>query len=447
MTDPLGRMRRGNPVTNVESPPIEPVLARIARTPWRATSPRRRLYRLATLALVLVLLVAAAALAASGLLVGDPIRPHPGVTFSPSHGLGVPIKGSDQLFALRVADPAGGPDWGLRLVSTTRDLGCLQVGRVVDGRLGVLGRNGAFTNDGRFHELPARVLDQANCTLLDRRRQAFLAVSVQGIPASAMPAGCTVQPIPEMLRNALPKARARDQPPLCARDSLRILYYGLLGPHAESVTYPDSDGVRRTVRVQGAQGAYLIVNRPRPGRRPPGHYSTMAGPGSGLTSVRYRDGHVCTIPSPRRTGGARPCPPVGYRAPRRPRVTSAQVAAPIRVRVRRLTSGPAKGQYRVDLSFTARVAVRSGRSSYAYTARYPRSQGCDSVATSGPSIDDVAAGQTVRLTFYAPSSCPGLLTGTVNFAYHDPLSAMPFGEGPRPDIRTLVGRFQVRIPR
>jgi hypothetical protein len=31
-------------------------------------------------------------------------------------------------------------------------------------------------------------------------------------------------------------------------------------------------------------------------------------PGSGLVGVRYRDGHVCRIRSPRMLGGAKPCP-------------------------------------------------------------------------------------------------------------------------------------------
>ena len=32
----------------------------------------------------------------------------------------------------------------------------MQVGRVVDGRLGILGQDGAFHNDGLFHELPVQ---------------------------------------------------------------------------------------------------------------------------------------------------------------------------------------------------------------------------------------------------------------------------------------------------
>ena len=71
-----------------------------------------------------------------------------------------------RLLSLRVADPAGGPPWGMRLIFTTADRGaggarrgvahwgCVQIGRIVDGELGVLGEDGAFHDDGLFHQLP-----------------------------------------------------------------------------------------------------------------------------------------------------------------------------------------------------------------------------------------------------------------------------------------------------
>ena len=58
-----------------------------------------------------------------------------------------------RLLPLRVPDPAGGPPWGLRMVTTSRGLACLQLGRVVGDQLGVL-RQGIARNDGRFHPLP-----------------------------------------------------------------------------------------------------------------------------------------------------------------------------------------------------------------------------------------------------------------------------------------------------
>ena len=62
------------------------------------------------------------------------------------------------LLPLRVADPDGGPPWALRefvktSVSGRQPLTCLQPGQLYRGKLGVVGRQGAFSNDGRFHVL------------------------------------------------------------------------------------------------------------------------------------------------------------------------------------------------------------------------------------------------------------------------------------------------------
>jgi hypothetical protein len=338
MTDPLERMRRANPVPSADMPDIEPVLARLAAGD-DPPAPRRRPRRRGLFGVIFVPLAAAAvAVAASGLLTGEPLRG--ATTFTPTKGLGVPVASSVRLLDLSVPDPAGGPAWGMRTLSTTRGLGCIQIGRLDAGRLGVLGRNGAFGDDGKFHELPPEVLDHANCTLLDGAGRTYVAVSHRGMPASALATGCRIRRIPAAILDRLP-GRGREhgpQPPLCARGDVRILLYGTLGPEAESVTHRAADGSRVTTPVVSPQGAYLIVLPPGGGRPLDGQWTTLPGPGSGLESVRYRDGHVCRIRSPQSIGGAKPCPPVGYVKPRHPRVTSADVAAPIRVTLRRHTS-------------------------------------------------------------------------------------------------------------
>lgn len=69
------------------------------------------------------------------------------------------------LLPLRVADPEGGPPWTLReFVKTSvggrEPLTCLQPGQLYLGKLGIVGRHGAFNNDGRFHVLD---IDPAGC--------------------------------------------------------------------------------------------------------------------------------------------------------------------------------------------------------------------------------------------------------------------------------------------
>lgn len=163
---------------------------------------RARRRRVLFLAAVGALLVAATAMAASGLLTGEPVRNPPGVTFKADEGLGKPVPDQTNLLDLRVPDPAGGPPWGMRTVRTTRGLGCVQIGRVVEGKLGVLGQNGAFGDDGRFHELPADGLTEAYCEQPDGAGNVFIAISYQGMPASALPQGCRPSAQPEPLEIA-----------------------------------------------------------------------------------------------------------------------------------------------------------------------------------------------------------------------------------------------------
>src|SRR5262249_33299780 len=100
---------------------------------------------------VLAVAVASGALAATGgIPIGSPLPSHESyVTGDPQRGAGTVV--DNQLLALRVADPDGGPPWGMRVVHTTRGVGCVQVGRVVDGKLGVLGQDGVAGDDHRFH--------------------------------------------------------------------------------------------------------------------------------------------------------------------------------------------------------------------------------------------------------------------------------------------------------
>lgn len=223
-----------------------------ARLPWHA----RRLPAVA-IAVGLLLACSAIAVAATGVLDGSPVKPE--VAPNPNAGNGVPVaNGRGAGVALLASDPAGGLSWGLRVLHTTRDQVCAQVGRVQDGQLGELGVDGAFGNDGRFHPLSAGVLppgyggstSQTECaspgqiwifeqSKADRNGMRRLPGERE---KSSQSVSVTARPV-----EGLPPAR-----------DLRALAYGLLGPHAVSITYHTSNGLR-TVPIRAGDGAFLLV--------------------------------------------------------------------------------------------------------------------------------------------------------------------------------------------
>ena len=196
------------------------------------------------------LIATGSALAATGVLrTGEPVGATVGAI--PNAAEGVTVPGSVHLLGLRVADPGGGPPWGLRVLRTTRGLMCVQVGRVLDGRIGVLGQDGAFENDGAFHPLSVNFLDGSGCGTEDARGDAFVNEQLHGTPASALSAdrqhvsgGCYAA-----------NSSSRSCPP----SDLRDVYFGLLGPDAVSITHLTPTGGVATTPTAGRDGAYLIV--------------------------------------------------------------------------------------------------------------------------------------------------------------------------------------------
>jgi hypothetical protein len=413
------------------------------RSSARAARPRVPRGRLLVLAALALLLAAAVAVAASGVLSGEPVRNPPGVAFTPTRGLGTPVPGSARLLGLRVPDPAGGPPWGMRTLKTTRGFGCVQIGRVVGGALGVLGQDDAFANDGRFHPKPPSVLTQADCQQPDGAGHVFIAIGYHGLPASGLPGmppagGCVTARIAGYARL-----------PACPAADLRVLYYGLLGPRARSITYVDDRGQRITSPAFGPDGAYLVVERPKPGTRL-GYFTPGISPSTGLVSVQYSGGRVCHLRSPRVLGGARGCPLVGYVAPRLPRLTRAQVAAPVTARfsrapVRPYVSGgpPAPREWKLTISFRSRVAVLPP-SYYVVSIRVLHMRrGCGSYEMFGPITRSVAAGEPVHDTRYVPAGCKAV-SGMVSLHQPRRPDQLPYAGAPTHDL--VVGTFEARVP-
>ena len=200
-------------------------------------------------AAALLLSGGAVALAASGVLNGSPVTPER--HSSPLAGNGLPVSRTATQLVLGVGDPDGGLSWGMRVFHTTRGQVCMQVGRVHGGQLGVLGFDSAFNSDGRFHALPTDALPPGYGGSAANVECVATGETVVFEDANADRSAERL--LPEEF--STPHASHRHIPP--ARD-LRTLAYGVLGPHAVSVTYRTPTGLR-TVPVAGADGAFLIV--------------------------------------------------------------------------------------------------------------------------------------------------------------------------------------------
>lgn len=354
---------------------------RRAHLPWyRRFTPRpvgsRARLRVALIALALVFATTAITLAATGvILTGSPVRPanRPIATV----GEGIPVLGGSRVLPLRAADPAGGLPWGMRVIHTTRGLICVQLGRIDHGRLGRLGLDGAFGNDGRFHPLPANVLpdvqgpegwSSGQCT----EPEATYAGDVVGLQLSAANNPRTGAGVP---------------------GDRREISFGLLGKHAVSITYR-SGSETHTERVLPGLGAYLIVQSYTSGRQlgsvsasvgrdEPGNYSAPAAPNGALISILYNyAGRRClsTGSGPRLAScGLSETPP-----PRPAGLPS--VHPPVRVHLQihghTITA---------DLSFRAPYPVTSASQSYSISAWT-----CRGLSGTG-SQANVAVGSTVHI--------------------------------------------------
>lgn len=220
--------------------------ASVSRAPeMRAGLVRRRRDRpLGLMAAMLALLgVTAAALAATGILTGSPVRTsHPS---PPRSGAGAPIASSARLLPISFPDPEGGLPWGVRSFHTTRDMICLQIGRLYHDAVGAL-------VDGRFRPFS---LSLPSWPTKQRRPQpgpvtiggCLLPGETSAMEASNVPAsGYATWYGPEK-RAPTPKAA-----------QVRWVAFGVLGPAARSATY-QFEGRSHTVAAAAGSGAFLIV--------------------------------------------------------------------------------------------------------------------------------------------------------------------------------------------
>ena len=368
---------------------------------------------------------------------------------------GVAISSSVHVLALRIADPGGGPPWGLRISATTRGLLCVQPGRVVNGQVGVLGIDDAFANDNRFHPFSDDYVATAGCAGIDGAGHAFVAPTVIGAAASALQQSC----VPGYLSRSAGGA-AHEKPagrgPICPRGGVREISYGMLGPDAVSYSYANAADRLVSAPTAGPDGAFLIVSAT------PSHCVRASfcdgmligadpAPGELIRKVTYRSGRTCSLPAHYSAARrALRCPSVGYVAPPAQGITESQVATAVSIRnlglqhFCRHTPGetpcgvhppagahvlPVPRNYVIDVSFTARVPVRNVNRNYEVVLRYPRveSKGCPVAGVGGPTDNDLAAGQRVVVQEFVMAACTG--TFRVHVSFKQPRSkALAVGE-------------------
>jgi hypothetical protein len=344
------------------------------------------------MAVVLLLAGGAVAVAATGVLSGSPVKQQGKPR--PNAGFGLPVAGGSHLLALQAPDPQGGLPWGMRVVRTTRGETCVQIARLDGERLGQLGIDGAFHDDGRFHPLAPDVLpsesDSGDVTC-DLSGQ----IVVGGWESSD--------------RNAAPFPELPGFEPT-AKD-LRSVSWGLLGPHAVSVTYQTSSGVR-TRPVQPGTGAYLIVTPVShvPGRGElgagdaeilgsSGHQALapLVGQTGPVIAATFRFGSLtCSIGHGRPSATSCPMPRQTRAAPHRPaRSLHEPVHATLRPQSRESCSAASLVEpcYKAEVLFKAPYSVTSAGSEYEVHAE----SACKHARLSGWTIErDVRQGETVH---------------------------------------------------
>lgn len=392
--------------------------ARAQRTVGRP----RRVPLLAMLVLA-ALLLAAAALAATQLIgFGAPVkasRARGQERPSPTAGIGIPVAGaggspaSVQALAISVPDPGGGLPWGMRLVRTTRGLLCPQVGRLLDGRLGVLGEDGEFDDDGLFHELPPSVLEPGTCTAPGE----WSILSEIGVPAAG-----TLRDYPAPCLAPWERRTRASSPPSCPAGDERLVAFGVLGPHAVSVSYMDA-GRLRTVATAGRLGAYLIVmrvpaklqhNAPSLGGKDGviGGFPIGAGKGDVVSRLEFRfDGRICQTGFDRQPDGPPQCTSrIAGKALLAPKIPRG-LHTPVALRARSVAGG-----YELQIAFTAPASVENASVAYGVQLIRPSSRACGRGGIWGQSIErDVARGQTLHVSEFVPQppGCHGVVKGKV----------------------------------
>lgn len=277
-------------------PDLEHQLWRAAERLEPAPASRARRRTAPLLAGIAALLVAGGATAAVTVVLdtGDPVPQE-----SKNNAVGELKPGSSVVLSLRVPDPDGGPPWGIAVFDATgrsiagsrvpaaSTIRCVRRARVQDGKLGVVGRDGLFNNDGKFHPQPELASSTGQCSGTFADGQLLFSAGGAPTPASGY-SGSIETPIGGCLlfrpkrATSSPETRRRLRgKPLCDQSGRRIVKYGFAGRQAVKVTISN----RRITRSMkpGPDGEFLFVLR-----------ASDAGTQQVGLKVTYRNGVTCS---------------------------------------------------------------------------------------------------------------------------------------------------------
>lgn len=390
------------------------------------------------------------ALAATGVILTGSAVPA-AAPVGPSEGIGDLV--SSRLLPLQVRDPAGGLPWGMRIVETSRGLVCAQVGRIDNGQLGELGTDGAFNNDGLFHEFPSGVAQSFPGGSTEDGTEIEGGACTLAGPAAGSSGTAWGSAVAAELWGVDENATSAHGHLSLTSSQRRDISYGLLGPHAVRVRYREGSSLQSEAVVPGV-GAYLIVqpaaassDHEGPGEAP-GTQTPGAGPGTvgAVTAITYlNNGTYCENGYDARNGAtvavAHSCPPAG--APASPvQATQAGLSRVhpsihFEVHAGRVTAA--------DISFAAPFPVRGAAQNYAVW-----SQGC---GTGGYGADaavfnhDVANGGMVHLLLRYPfaASCSGA-ERSVEILFESSAANAKRTPGRRPG-QLLLATTTIRLPK